>query len=124
MELAVEFLPQIVEQITSLQFALGLLFRVHDLLQILCAHARVGSSHARLGTLDVAFIGVGADWGGTEGIGAELRQLRRNLRFLKNPADPAQVIDYLEQRRQNVYHEWVLTTQYYVQETFLSKGNT
>lgn len=110
-------------QLGALRKVLEVVFRVHDILMILCAHARLGSSHARLGTQDVAFIGVGADWGGTEGIGAELRQLRRNLRFLDDPADPVAVAHFFEQRRQNVFLEWVLTSRYYVLETFLSKGN-
>ena len=57
----------------------------------LCAHARLGSSHARLGTYDVAFQGVGADWGGTEGIGTELRKIKKELGQLDNPSDPAEV---------------------------------
>ena len=42
---------------------------LHDICQYLCAHARLGSSTARLGTQKVEFAGVTADWGGTEGIG-------------------------------------------------------
>jgi hypothetical protein len=110
-------------QLAAMRKVLGVVFRVHDILMVLCSHARLGSSHARLGTLDAAFIGVGADWGGTEGITAELRQLRRNIRFLADPTDPEAVIHFLEQRRQNVFLEWELTTKYYVPETFLSKGN-
>ena len=110
-------------QLAALRKVLEVVFRIHDILMILCAHAKLGSSHARLGTQDVAFIGVGADWGGTEGIGAELRQLRRNLRFLSDPTDPVVVANFFEQRRQNVFLEWVLTSRYYVLETFLSKGN-
>ena len=40
---------------------------LHDMLQYLCAHAKLGSSQARLGTKKIDF--VSADWGGTEGIG-------------------------------------------------------
>lgn len=107
----------------ALRRVLHLTFVIHDITMVLCAHARLGSSHARLGTQDVAFIGVGADWGGTEGIGAELRQLRRNLAKLADPEDLGQVSDFLERRRQCVYLEWYLATKYYVLETFLGKGN-
>merc|ERR1719171_2987985 len=58
---------------------LHLLAPLHDIVMFLCAHARLGSSHARLGTYDVAFQGVGADWGGTEGIGTELRKIKKEL---------------------------------------------
>ena len=47
-------------------------FCIYELVAALCAHARVGSSHARLGTADVAFVGVGADWG--HGIGQTLER--------------------------------------------------
>ena len=113
MELAVAFDGLgLEEQLKALRYQLDLSFRIHDILMYLCAHARLGSSHARLGTRDVAFIGVGADWGGTEGIGAELRTLRRNLSQLKNPTDPVAASAFFEQRRQVVYLEWVLTCQF------------
>jgi hypothetical protein len=98
-------------------------FCIHELVAVLCAHARVGSSHARLGTSDVAFVGVGADWGGTEGIGAELRSLTTNLSKLKDPTCPSDVLSFLDQRRQNVMREWILTCGYYARETFLGKSN-
>ena len=111
------------ERHKALTAALSLTYCIHDILMILCAHARVGSSHARLGTMDTAFVGVGADWGGTEGIGAELRQLRRSLGKIADPGDPAQVQHYLDRRRQIIHLEWVLTVKYYVRETFLAKSN-
>ena len=111
------------ERDKALTAALSLTYCIHDILMILCAHARVGSSHARLGTMDTAFVGVGADWGGTEGIGAELRQLRRSLGKIADPGDPAQVQHYLDRRRQIIHLEWVLTVKYYVRETFLAKSN-
>jgi len=35
--------------------------------------------------------GVGADWGGTEGIGTELRKIKKEIAQLANPRDPEQV---------------------------------
>lgn len=40
---------------------------LHDMMQYLCAHSKLGSSQALLGSQKVEF--VSADWGGTEGIG-------------------------------------------------------
>lgn len=40
---------------------------LHDIMQYLCAHSKLGSGQAMLGSQKVEF--VSADWGGTEGIG-------------------------------------------------------
>lgn len=40
---------------------------LHDMMQYLCAHSKLGSGQAMLGSQEVKF--VSADWGGTEGIG-------------------------------------------------------
>ena len=42
---------------------------IFEICQYLCAHAKLGSSHARLGSKKVQFSGVNSDWGGSEGIG-------------------------------------------------------
>ena len=52
---------------TALTYHLRLVAALHDILQYLCAHARLGSSKARMGSQRVEI--VSADWGGTEGIG-------------------------------------------------------
>ena len=52
---------------TALTYHLRLVSALHDILQYLCAHARLGSTHARMGSNRVDL--VSADWGGTEGIG-------------------------------------------------------
>lgn len=51
----------------ALSFSLTIVALLHDILQYLCAHSRLGSSHARLGSQKMEF--VSADWGGSEGIG-------------------------------------------------------
>eukprot|EP00049_Salpingoeca_infusionum_P015164 m.291361 g.291361 ORF g.291361 m.291361 type:complete len:2463 (-) comp15826_c0_seq4:3727-11115(-) len=111
------------DQISSLKQFLDLVSSLHDIVMFLCAYARLGSSHARLGTYDVAFQGVGADWGGTEGIGTELRKMKKELGQLENATDPKAVADYLERKRNMMYLEWVLTVKYYVRETFLGRGS-
>ena len=52
---------------TALVHCLVIVSALHDMLQYLCAHSRLGSSHARLGARKMEF--VSADWGGTEGVG-------------------------------------------------------
>ena len=51
----------------AMNFSLSIVASLHDMLQYLSAHARLGSSHARMGSQTMEF--VSADWGGTEGIG-------------------------------------------------------
>ena len=51
----------------AMSFTLSIVATLHDMLQYLSAHARLGSSHARMGSQTMEF--VSADWGGTEGIG-------------------------------------------------------
>lgn len=51
----------------ALAYSLTIVALLHDILQYLCAHARLGSSHARLGSQKMEF--VSADWGGSEGVG-------------------------------------------------------
>jgi hypothetical protein len=51
----------------ALAFTLSIVSSLHDMLQYLCAFARLGSSQARLGSRRMEF--VSADWGGAEGIG-------------------------------------------------------
>ena len=54
----------------ALSHSLIIMSAMHDMLHYLCAHARLGSSHARLGSRKMEF--VSADWGGMEGVGKNL----------------------------------------------------
>ena len=51
----------------ALLYHLRIVAALHDILQYLCAHARLGCSTARLATKENGR--VTADWGGAEGIG-------------------------------------------------------
>lgn len=61
----------------ALAFTLSIVSSLHDMLQYLCAFARLGSSQARLGSRRMEF--VSADWGGAEGIGKLLSVCCCNL---------------------------------------------
>ena len=56
---------------TALTHHLQIVSALHDILQYLCAHARLGSGHARMGSKKMEF--VSADWGGNEGIGKSFK---------------------------------------------------
>jgi hypothetical protein len=107
----------------ALLACLQISYAVNSILHFLMAHARLGSGHAHLGTHEVAFVGVGADWGGTEGIGAELRTLRKQVGRLADPSSPRLVANFLLLRRESMLLEWSVTVRHYVHETFLAKNN-
>ncbi|XP_048579860.1 uncharacterized protein LOC5511107 isoform X2 [Nematostella vectensis] len=107
----------------ALTVMLELVSSMHDICQYLCAHARLGSSTARLGTQKLEFSGVTADWGGTEGIGAELREIQRQINHLENPTDPYEVAEFLVKRRDNLFLEVDISVSHSVRDTFLSTGN-
>jgi len=107
----------------ALKVMLQLISSLHDICQYLCAHARLGSSHARLGSQKLEFSGVTADWGGTEGIGAELREIQKQINHLEKPHDPQEVADFLAKRRDNMFLEFDISISHSVRDTFLSTGN-
>ncbi|CAH3180891.1 unnamed protein product [Porites lobata] len=111
------------ERNAALKVMLKLISSLHDICQYLCAHARLGSSHARLGSQKLEFSGVTADWGGTEGIGAELREIQKQINHLENPLDPQEVAEFLAKRRDNMFLEFDISISHSVRDTFLSTGN-
>ncbi|EDO39453.1 predicted protein [Nematostella vectensis] len=108
----------------ALTVMLELVSSMHDICQYLCAHARLGSSTARWRDCRSWSSGViGADWGGTEGIGAELREIQRQINHLENPTDPHEVAEFLVKRRDNLFLEVDISVSHSVRDTFLSTGN-
>lgn len=114
---------KVAQRNAALKVMLQLISSLHDICQYLCAHARLGSSHARLGSQKLEFSGVTADWGGTEGIGAELREIQKQINHLENPHDPQEVADFLAKRRDNMFLEFDISISHSVRDTFLSTGN-
>ncbi|XP_057314205.1 uncharacterized protein LOC130655465 isoform X2 [Hydractinia symbiolongicarpus] len=106
-----------------LTLILKLISSLHDICQYLCGHARSGSSHARMGSHKLDFSGVTADWGGTEGIGAELREIQKQINELDSSLDPEQVAFFLERKRDVMFLEFHIAMSHSVGETFLSSGN-
>ncbi|XP_071809867.1 uncharacterized protein [Asterias amurensis] len=107
--------------VRALTQCLRIIGSLHDMLQYLCAHSKLGCSHARLGTRKMEY--VTADWGGTEGITAELREIQKQINHLDNPTNPQQVADFLCLRRDVLFLEYDSTMRHSLRETFLSMGN-
>ncbi|XP_053377209.1 uncharacterized protein LOC123529723 isoform X3 [Mercenaria mercenaria] len=105
----------------ALSYCLMIVSALHDMLQYLCAHSRLGSSHARLGSQKMEF--VTADWGGTEGVGAELRDIQKQIDNLAFPTDPAKVSEFMNLRRDVMFLEFDTAVRHCMADTFLSTGN-
>ncbi|PIK38490.1 hypothetical protein BSL78_24687 [Apostichopus japonicus] len=76
--------------VKALQCTLRIVSSLHDILQYLCAHSKLGSSPGRVHLQQKEYIT--ADWGGTEGIIAELRETQKQINHLDNPTDPEQKV--------------------------------
>ncbi|KAH3820990.1 hypothetical protein DPMN_122743, partial [Dreissena polymorpha] len=107
--------------VRALTYCLLIVSALHDMLQYLCAHSRLGSSHARLGSRKMEF--VSADWGGTEGVGAELREIQKQIDNLPHSTDPHQVSEFMALRRDVMFLELDTAVRHCMADTFLSTGN-
>ncbi|XP_071476027.1 uncharacterized protein [Diadema antillarum] len=104
-----------------LSTSLRIISALHDILQYLCAHSKLGSSQARLGSQRKEVIT--ADWGGTEGICSELREIQRQLNNMDDPLNPEQVADFLSLRRDVLFLEFDSSVRYTLRDTLLSTKN-
>ncbi|KAK2144748.1 hypothetical protein LSH36_734g02004 [Paralvinella palmiformis] len=93
---------------------------IHDILQYLCAHSRLGTSSARRGSQSRV---ITADWGGTEGIGTELFEIQKQINHLNDSSNPAEVSDFLVTRRDFLFLEFDAVVRHSMRDTFLSMGN-
>jgi hypothetical protein len=63
---------------TALMYHLRIVAALHDMVQYLCAHAKLGTSLSRLGSHNI----VSADWGGTEGIGRNVFRCSKHCELI------------------------------------------
>ncbi|XP_018419238.1 PREDICTED: coiled-coil domain-containing protein 162-like [Nanorana parkeri] len=64
-----------------------------------------------------------ADWGGIEGIGAELRDLQKLIDGLQRPHDPKEVASVLLLRREVMILQFDAAVHYLIRDALLSTGN-
>ncbi|XP_064604712.1 uncharacterized protein LOC135469969 isoform X2 [Liolophura sinensis] len=107
--------------VRALTHSLCIVSSLHDILQYLCAHSSLGSSHARFGSQKMEF--VSADWGGNEGIGAELREIQKQINNLPEMHEPEIVGDFLALRRDVMFLEIDTAVRHSMIDTFLHTGN-
>ena len=107
--------------VQALRTHLIIVASLHDMLQYLCAHAKLGTAQARLGSTKIDF--VSADWGGNEGIGADLREIQKQLDHLPSSSNPEDVCTFMKLRREVMFLEFEIAIKYNLRDTMLSMGN-
>ncbi|XP_074645051.1 uncharacterized protein LOC141901606 isoform X2 [Tubulanus polymorphus] len=101
-----------------LRYAVTAASVVHDVTAYLCSHAKLGSAAARRGKQPTS-----AEWGGVEGVGAELREIQTQINNLPDPTSLEQVVEFLVLRRNIMFLEYDVAVRITMRNTFLAMGN-
>uniref|UniRef100_A0A3P8YUZ1 Coiled-coil domain containing 162 n=1 Tax=Esox lucius TaxID=8010 RepID=A0A3P8YUZ1_ESOLU len=111
-----------VYKIQALHHTLEIVSGLHDIFYYLVTFARLGNpgdfSSRRRGAGQLT-----ADWGGCEGIGAELWELQRQVDSLCDPGSPEAVARLLQLRRHVLFLQYDTAVRHLIREAFLSSGN-
>ncbi|KAK6307562.1 hypothetical protein J4Q44_G00227100 [Coregonus suidteri] len=113
----------------ALHHSLEIVSALHDIIYYLVSFARLGNPgvfSSRRGGGAGGGAGGGeltADWGGTEGIGAELWEVQRQVDSLCDPGSPEAVGRLLQLRRHVLFLQYDTAVRHLIREAFLSSGN-
>ncbi|KAG7465708.1 hypothetical protein MATL_G00156270 [Megalops atlanticus] len=106
----------------ALNQTLEIVSALHDIIYYLVSFARLGNSptasHSRTGQH------LTADWGGAEGIGAELWDIQRQIDSLDDPTSPEAVGRLLRLRREALFLQFDAAVRQRIRESFLSSGDS
>ncbi|KAG9493346.1 hypothetical protein GDO78_001317 [Eleutherodactylus coqui] len=105
----------------ALYQTLQIIAALHDIVSYILSFAQLGNSCSGFGSLinrDLT-----ADWGGTEGIGAELRDIQKLIDGLQNPQDPKEVASLLLLRREVMILQFDAAVRHLIRDALLSSGN-
>ncbi|XP_073339210.1 uncharacterized protein [Pagrus major] len=101
----------------ALHHTLQIVSALHDIIYYLVSFSRLGNTGEDVpGSL-------AADWGGTEGIGAELLEIQRQVDRLPAPSSPETVGRLLQLRRQVLLLQFDAAVRHLIREAFLSSGD-
>ncbi|KAM6968645.1 coiled-coil domain-containing protein 162 [Tautogolabrus adspersus] len=109
----------------ALHHTLQIASALHDIMYYLV-------SFSRLGNIDDSFScrrgeeapgALSADWGGAEGIGAELQELQHQVGCLSDPSSPQSVSRVLQLRRNVLLLQFDTAVRNLIREEFLSSGD-
>ncbi|XP_074043407.1 uncharacterized protein LOC141487779 isoform X2 [Macrotis lagotis] len=110
------------EAFRALKLTLRIIAPLHDIVAYLFSFAKLGSCKERF-DFPLSPKPLKADWGGIEGIGAELRDVQRMIDSLQNPQDPNQVAQSLMIRREVMFLQFDVAVRHLIRGTFLLAGN-
>ncbi|XP_075058991.1 uncharacterized protein LOC142144265 [Mixophyes fleayi] len=94
---------------------------LHDIVSYILSFAELGNSCS--GYSSLLNRELTADWGGTEGIGAELRDIQKSIDGLHNPHDPKEVALLLQLQREVMILQFDAAVRHLIREALLSSGN-
>uniref|UniRef100_A0A8C5QPJ6 DUF4549 domain-containing protein n=1 Tax=Leptobrachium leishanense TaxID=445787 RepID=A0A8C5QPJ6_9ANUR len=103
------------EAFRALSQTLRIVAAMHDIVFYIFSFAQLGNS-----TITQTLT---ADWGGTEGIGAELQDIQRLIDGLHNPQDPKEVASLLLLRREVMFLQFDAAVRHLIRDAFLCSGN-
>ncbi|XP_053138734.1 coiled-coil domain-containing protein 162-like [Hemicordylus capensis] len=106
----------------ALRQTLQIVAAFHDIISYIFSFAQLGNA---TGCFDYMCPPehLSADWGGTEQIGDELRELQKKIDSLQNPSDPNKVAQILNMHREVMFLQFDAAVRHSMRETFLSSGN-
>ncbi|XP_045918386.1 uncharacterized protein si:ch73-242m19.1 isoform X3 [Micropterus dolomieu] len=110
---------------TALHHTLQIVSALHDIIYYLISFSRLGNTDDSCSYRRGQEVpgSLAADWGGTEGIGAELLELQSQVDCLSDPSSPESVGRLLQLRRQVLLLQFDTAVRHLIREVFLSSGD-
>uniref|UniRef100_A0A673U0P3 Coiled-coil domain containing 162 n=1 Tax=Suricata suricatta TaxID=37032 RepID=A0A673U0P3_SURSU len=106
----------------ALKLTLQVIAPLHDIVAYLFSFAKLGNCSTCF-KFPQSANPLKGDWGGTEGIGSELRELQKMIDSLQSPKDPAHVSQVLLLRREVIFLQFDAAVRHLIRRTFLAAGN-
>ncbi|XP_047466605.1 uncharacterized protein si:ch73-242m19.1 [Mugil cephalus] len=110
----------------ALHHTLQIASALHNIIYYLVSFSRLGNredSCSWRGRLEAPGPPLDADWGGAEGIGAELQEIQRQVEHLSDPSSPQCVGRLLQLRREVVLLQFDTAVRVLIREAFISSGD-
>ncbi|XP_047197601.1 coiled-coil domain-containing protein 162 isoform X2 [Hippoglossus stenolepis] len=110
----------------ALHHTLLIVSALHDIVCYLVSFSRLGNtedSWSRRKVQEAPGSRLVADWGGAEGIGAELQEIQHQVDRLSDPSSPESVGRLLQLRRQVLLLQFDTAVRHLIREAFLSAGD-
>ncbi|XP_033180902.1 uncharacterized protein LOC113127098 isoform X2 [Mastacembelus armatus] len=107
----------------AVHHTLQIVSALHDIIYYLVSFSSLGNTDDSCSCREGPSSCLTADWGGSEGIGAELLEIQQQVDRLSNPSSPESVAHLLQLRRQVVLLQFDTAVRHLIREAFLSSGD-